>query len=121
MVPRHLAEVEGVRRHRVEQPAGHVELEAFGKHLEPDVAPRHRVVPVGYRVDERLEHGPLAVLRDVHAAEPLDRADPHVPAHEPEGGQRLRVERSGDVLRVNLEVGLALVAGVEDRLDERMG
>lgn len=120
-LPAVLTQVQAVGRERVGERARHEQLEAILEEMQADASPRHGVVAMGHRIDERFEHRALAPLWDLPPPEVLDRRDAHVATHEVQRLDRLAVEGPADVARVELVVPVRPLAPVGHRLDHRVG
>ena len=112
-----LSQVQTVRRERISQGTGDVQLKAVPEQMQANPRIRHRVVAVRNSVHQGLEDGPLTELRALDPSRRLGRPHKHVPPDEVQRFRNLLVKRPTYVPGVGLIVGIGALTRIADGLD----
>ena len=117
LVPRELACPQILYRERISEATRRDQFQPIFEHEQAYPRADDAVVPMHNGVHHRLEHGAITVLRYVEAGGILAGGDPPVSDDEAYRTANLVVERSADVLGVELPVPVLLASAVADGLN----
>ena len=98
-----------------------MDFETIREEVQADLGGVDGVIPVGDGVHHRLEHSVHGELGCLDAAGRLNGEHPHIAFHEAAGPGDLNIQRTGDILRIELVRPAASGSPITDGLDKGVG